>query len=194
MKKINYNTHYGLEQAVLERLKDMTRRAFPKKYRYEDFQYFELNDDDSILRAYYADGSFADIKLPYKIGETVAIAQAYRMITDEFRAHICIQLEKLPGWRNKLFVRADLMPHHIRITDVRVERLQDISDEDCLREGIWKAKNMGLNGVTYWYHGLVNSTFRTPRNAFATLIDRISGKGTWDSNPWVFAYTFELIK
>lgn len=33
----------------------------------------------------------------------------------------------------------------------------------------------------------------TPIEAFAVLIDKVSGKGTWDKNPWVFAYTFELI-
>lgn len=35
-----------------------------------------------------------------------------------------------------MFVRADLMPHHIKITDVKVERLQDISDDDIMREGV----------------------------------------------------------
>lgn len=34
----------------------------------------------------------------------------------------------------------------------------------------------------------------TPREAFAALIDKVSGRGTWDSNPWVFAYTYELVK
>ena len=102
----------------------------------------------------------------------------------------CIKHEK--GYTNKMFVRADLMPHHIRITRIRVERLQDISDEDCLKEGIWRDDNVGLEGATYWYHGLVNSSFRTPQEAYASLIDRISGKGTWDYNPYVFVYDFEI--
>ena len=92
-----------------------------------------------------------------------------------------------------MFVRADLMLHHIRITDIRVERLQDISDEDCLQEGIWCDDNIGLEGTTYWYYGLSNSSFRTPQEAYASLINRISDKGTWESNPYVFVYDFELI-
>lgn len=92
-----------------------------------------------------------------------------------------------------MFVRADLMPHHIRITDISVERLQDISGGDCLKEGIWCDDNVGLEGPTYWYHGLANSSFRTPQEAYASLIDRISGKGTWVSNPYVYVYDFELI-
>ena len=92
-----------------------------------------------------------------------------------------------------MFVRADLMPHRIRITKIRVECLQDISEEDALKEGL------------EWAHGLfyVNYNKETGsrmylgndyRNAFATLIDNVSGKGTWQSNPYVFVYDFELIK
>lgn len=92
-----------------------------------------------------------------------------------------------------MFVRADLMPHRIRITNVRVERLQDISDEDCLREGIEEH----LKGVQYGFTSNIGYVgqypFTTPREAFALLIDKISGKGTWESNPWVFVYEFKLI-
>ena len=87
------------------------------------------------------------------------------------------------------------MPHQIRITNVRIERLQDISDEDCLKEGLeW-------DGVAFQYY--VNykketrhKTFlgKTPREAFAGLIDKVSGKGTWERNPYVWVYDFELVK
>lgn len=80
----------------------------------------------------------------------------------------------------------------IRITKIRIERLQNIKSDDCLKEGIWKAGNVGLEGTTYWYHGLANSSFHTPQEAYASLIDRISGKGTWASNPYVFVYEFKL--
>ncbi len=91
---------------------------------------------------------------------------------------------------------AALMPHQIRITDIKVERLQDISNEDCLREGIYKDWNE-CGGWTltefYDYPNNENDGYDTPREAFAALIDKVSGRGTWDSNPWVFAYSFELI-
>jgi hypothetical protein len=134
----------------------------------------------------------------YKLGETIAIAQRYEdMAKDDDLFRLCcniwgrILFEK--GLHNKMFVKADLMPHHICITNIRVERLQDISEEDCLKEGIWRDDNVGLEGTTYWYHGLANSSFRTPQQAYASLIDRLSGKGTWVSNPYVFVYDFELI-
>ena len=91
-----------------------------------------------------------------------------------------------------MFVRAEDMPHHIRITDINVERLQDISEEDCLKEGI-----LCNHLCDYWFKGYTPSEggrmFKTPVIAFAHLIDKVGGKGTWESNPWVFAYSFERI-
>jgi hypothetical protein len=40
--------------------------------------------------------------------------------------------------------------------------------------------------------GRSNRVFDTPREAFAALIDRINGRGTWQDNPWVVAYTMDL--
>ena len=104
------------------------------------------------------------------------------------------------GWTNKMFVKANLLPHHIKITDVKVERLQSISDEDILREGIRKEGYAG--GCMYVY----NKTYirkgnryvepiynTTPMRAFASLIYKVCGGEVWRFNPLVVAYSFELI-
>lgn len=186
-----FNDKYGLTQAVLEGRKTQTRRI---AYTQNGFVVFD--DKDFQLKkarqwtgsAYACNNEFKTAH--YKIGEEVAIAQRYSDIADTHGQ----ELAQLPGWKNKMFVKADLMPHRIRITNIRIERLQDISDEDCLKEGIWRDDNVGLEGTTYWYHGLANSSFRTAKEAYASLIDRISGKGTWESNPYVFVYDFKLVK
>ena len=211
-----FNDRYGLTQAVLKGRKAQTRRILNPAMLFERLGTYEGWAKDSIAdwkesckaRLYKAEGEELQKKLdyalehsPYKVGETIAIAQKYEDLkdNDEF---LCLSgknemflwfigLEK--GFNNKMFVRADFMPHHIRIANIRVERLQDISNGGCLKEGIWRDDNVGLEGTTYWYHGLVNSSFRTPQEAYASLIDRISGKGTWESNPYVFVYDFELI-
>ena len=128
-------------------------------------------------------------KARYKVGEIVAIAQAYK----DCKRFVCLQ--ESAGFNNKMFVKAELMPHHIRITDVRVERLQDISTKDCIAEGICKVdfylKERGLYSFRFeneWY-----KQYQTPKEAYSTLIDKISGKGTWDTNPYVFVYEFELV-
>ena len=100
------------------------------------------------------------------------------------------------GWDNKMFVRGDLMPHQIRITDVRVERLQDISDEDCLKEGIMKGRcgSEGTHFMDAYYIPNDIQPYCTPQEAFAHLINKVIRKDTWESNPYVFVYDFELVK
>ena len=181
MKKIMFNDKYGLTQAVLEGRKMQTRRLLlPHTVR----ELRNGNDYQEVIRLYSG----------YKVGEVVAVAQKYKDIALDMPVELAAELIKQPGWNNKMFVKADLMPHRIRITNIRVERLQDISEEDCIAEGIWRDDNVGLEGTTYWYHGLANSSFRTPQEAYASLIDSISGKGTWATNPYVFVYDFELTK
>ena len=98
------------------------------------------------------------------------------------------------GWTNKMFVKADLMPRHIKITDVKIERLQDISVDDILCEGVWQFyDNKNLFYVSKNIGYAPDVAFLSAREAFWYLIDHISGKGTWESNPWVVAYSFELV-
>jgi hypothetical protein len=187
MKKIFFNDKFGLTQAVLDGCKTMTRRIVPFTY---------CKDKIHLSR--------------YKVGEVVAIAQKYRDVEQEgypvdsrydaFRTANWGNgedgaLKSSSGWNNKLFVRADFMPHHIRITDLKVERLQDISDEDCFKEGIYASNSHEIGYGIPWVYEYKKSkmAYYTPREAFADLIDKVSGKGTWESNPYVFVYEFELI-
>ena len=195
MKKIMFNDKYGLTQAVLEGRKTQTRRIADTAGRLRDITVRQALEEVNKGRACLFDEGRPLALSAYKLGETIAIAQKYADLAYEgefFRLLGKVIFEK--GCHNKMFVKADLMPHRIRITNIRVERLQDISEEDCLKEGIWRGDNVGLEGTTYWYHGLANSSFRTAKEAYAALINRISGKGTWESNPWVFVYDFELVK
>lgn len=195
MKKMMFNDKYGLTDAVLDGRKTMTRRIVPQSV-VDNYMY---DTDPKIIDA-----------SRFNIGDVVAIAQAYKDVNcggypvdsryDPFRtAYYSVGSikESDKGWRNKMFVRADLMPHHIKITDIRVERLQDCSDDDILKEGVFhiSAPNNGI-GYTFrgWTERGVECRSDTPKGAFKSLIDKVSGKGTWESNPWVFVYDFILIK
>ena len=189
MKKIMFSDKYLLTQAVLSGTKTMTRR---------------------VLRDNVPLGNWEETvkHLPYKVGEVVAIAQPYKDIIEcmaEYSDIIInvdgsINREYKAGWTNKMFVSAYLMPHHIKITDVKVERLQSISDEDILREGIRKDGYAG--GCMYFF----NKTYirkgnryvepiynTTPMRAFASLIYKVCGGEVWRFNPLVVAYSFELV-
>ena len=176
MKKIMFNDKFLLTQAVLNGTKTMTRRVIKKEIPIGNWQ-----ETEKMLR--------------YKIGEVVAIAQCYLDIKKP-------QFDKFghdaAGNTNKMFVRADLMPHHIKITDVKVERLQDISDDDCLKEGIIDfipSDDEECIEGGYGYLASDGGWFMsdTPREAYASLINKICGKGTWERNPWVEAYTFTRV-
>lgn len=203
MKKIMFNDKNGLTQAVLEGRKTQTRRIIPK-----DFFSLTWDKRDDTLVYENSMGDFIDIRNSKyalcKAGEIVAVAQSYRDcggVNEEGIPMWEIISSKVggtnAGWSNKMYVKPELMPHQIRITNVRVGRLQDISDEDCLKEGIIKGK-VGSEDThfmdAYYIPTLKKDPFCTPQGAYSYLIDKISGKGTWKRNPYVFVYDFELVK
>ena len=125
----------------------------------------------------------------------MAVAQSYNSFYDD--TYNPVLFPAGAGWNNKMFVKPELMPHRIRITGIKCERLQDISDDDCMREGISEAWYESTDTTLYGYADEKKWTaveFDTPREAFASLIDKVSGRGTWKSNPWVVAYEFDLLK
>ena len=215
-----FNDKYCLTQAVLDGTKTMTRRKLTLT--------LDKDVDGKLIRVYPSKVFFDNGKwlfdydgktyfLPkenypaYKVGEVVAVAQPYKKIVNSMAEYRDIILdnngnpakEYKAGWNNKLFVGATLMPHHIRITDIKIERLQDISKEDCLKEGIIFIESLSIIGYDAYFfavkpksrqiYGNTLKFFSSPQRAYADLIDKISGKGTWESNPWVVAYSFELV-
>ena len=220
MKKIMFSDKFMLTKAVLNGRKTQARLIVPQKElgKISLFQeeYYNATLDKlegiELLTHYFFTEKRG--RLPYDTEEVVAVAQSYCSIAEElensnnatFAAHYEKNVQKAseyiswmehPGFNNKMFVAADMMIHQIRITDVRVERLQDISDEDCLKEGIQKM----LTGCEYYQYsfcdndkGGVWNNYKTPREAFAHLINKVSRKDVWQENPYVFVYDFELVK
>lgn len=200
MKKILFNDKFLLTQEVLSGNKTMTRRSFarfePDARMFDEICNFEGSFDDKgrwIFSLYNEDGDIIGDVIPhYNVGDIVAIAQSYKTIYSEIEDKDAAEkfkkeYENTAGWNNKMFVKADLLPHHIKITDIKIERLQDISEEDALREGIEELC------FDYFLPNDYSKPFLMPRDAFAVLIDKVGKKGDWDKNPLVAAYTFELV-
>lgn len=76
----------------------------------------------------------------------------------------------MPRWASRI---------QLEITDIRVERLQDISDDDALEEGVDRT-NTSIKGYA--------------RQRFQNLWQKINGVDSWDQNPWVWVIEFERIK
>ena len=160
------------------------------------------------------------IKPKFKVGEIVYLKEPYAETCDEYGTPIiaykfggrprlklpdslgceigtnwCIDNYPACGkWKNKLFMPESAARHFIEITAVRAERLQDIPEEDCLKEGIeeviWKGKI--LKSSKHYFNSY--ESYDTPIEAYAELIDRINGEGVWERNPYVWVYDFKLVK
>lgn len=199
-----FNDKYGLTQAVLEGRKTQTRRIMNPQpedcstvHRWYKSAYWKdkpmslvVNEDGSVYCEFCGYGAKLEggsiFRLPYKVGEIVAAAQSYNSFyNDECNPNL---FPNGAGWTNKMYVKPELMPHRVRITAVRVERLRDISDVDCMAEGINYYEQEGFSWCS------TGKLFDTPHEAYAALIDKVSGKGTWERNPYVFVYDFELVK
>lgn len=195
MKKIMFNNTYGLTQAVKQGYKTMTRRIL----------YLSEEDEALLDQAFDWDLCESDILdryAQYQVGEIVAVAESYHelnkqgYLAPEWLDHTC---EDSAGYENKMFVRADLMPQRIRFTERRIERLRSISGADCLKEGIM------MDPITGWYyvpnlylHRKKKNTagptlFEYPEAAYYTLCKKLRMVLDNSANPWVIAYTFELL-
>jgi hypothetical protein len=80
----------------------------------------------------------------------------------------------MPRWASRIT---------LRITDIRVERLQDISHADVLAEGLLSAEAERAHDVTM-----------NPKRSFGNLWNQINGAGAWEANPWVWVMAFERVK
>lgn len=203
MKKIMFSERFGLQQAVIAKRKTMTRRIINGDY--EDVKAYHANGGWHFI-ADTKDGDSVEVKPAYEVGETIAIAQAYQTLRwpalpgIDWKA-ITDEVTHSKGWTNKMFVKAEYMPYRIRITNIKLEQLQDISEEDCLREGIQeyfpyidRNPNDRVRTFQYFRDGKIRHRMSPAPECFALLIDDICGHGTWQRNPWVFAYEFELTR
>lgn len=95
-------------------------------------------------------------------------------------------------WRPSIFMPRWASRLTLTVTDVRVERLQAISEKDAIAEGLEKGHHGGFCPV---YRGAPELDWRIyPDAAYRALWDHINGPGAWEANPWVVAVTFTVAR
>ena len=108
------------------------------------------------------------------------------------RCRACRDGDFGPHWRPSIHMPRWACRLVLDITDVRMERLQDISEEDALAEGINRISH-GREGF-YYHH---ENTEQDPHNfsfasdAFRALWVSINGRESWDADPWVWVVSFK---
>jgi hypothetical protein len=92
----------------------------------------------------------------------------------------------MPRWASRLT---------LAVTDVRLQRLNDISDEDAMAEGVRVLPLQDPSDPSAWWEVEPGKhQARTPSESFARLWKEIHGPNAWGMNPWVVAVTFDVHK
>lgn len=213
MKPILFNT--AMVKAILEGEKTCTRRVIkiPKYIEKQENGLYTLLAEDSA----YIDKEFRDIvsyiKTPYKVGDILYVRETW------FEGYILDSNEDIVE-RNIVLYRTDDLSKHgieeikwspsihmpkrlarifLEVTDVKVERLQDITEDGAKAEGIREYTKDG-NLFKYAVNAYQYKWSQMPRNPiepFKSLWDSTVNKKDidkydWDSNPWIWVIEFKV--
>lgn len=203
MRKIAFSDKFKLTDSILDGCKTQFRCVVPNNMiskiinEFKDDYYentLSTMSDIELINHYYFTEKLA--KPPYVVGEKLAVAQTYESIinNEAFSARFQFLLDEIPGWKDNRKVKAEKMIHHITITSVRIEELQDISDNDCLEEGIEQIVlgDDKKGSITVYGYKATKEVWVTPREVFIQLINRVHRKNIWKENPYVFVFDFIL--
>jgi hypothetical protein len=150
-----------------------------------EYAYFELPGEQlKFIKPRYQPGETVYIKEPYLLDASGNVIYYYN--SD-------LQMQNIARWKNKMFMPARHARYFIEIVSARPERLQDISEYDAIAEGISYSKSpVGLCCWDYLRGGYNMMT--TPIASYEFLWKSINGQKSWDKNPWVWVYQFNLRK
>jgi len=97
-------------------------------------------------------------------------------------------------WKPSIFMPRSAARIFLEVTNIRIERLQDINVESCIAEGIEKINKK--DGQFTWknYTDLSNLDWFTVGESFRSLWNSINGESSWDENPWVWVIEFKRIE
>lgn len=178
-------------RALLDGKKTQTRRVIEEGYEGETpFVYSALTGDGP---GYDVHDERMPCPCPYGVpGDLLYVREAWAAMgrTVEYRADRSLgdfdgYDNPLGGkWRPSIHMPRWASRITLRLTDVRVERLQDIRGMDALREGVSIPAHIPHDGADLDY----------ACREYRHLWESINGPGSWDANPWVWAITFEVIK
>ncbi|MDR1007911.1 MAG: hypothetical protein LBL65_05020 [Campylobacteraceae bacterium] len=156
----------------------------------------DLEKDDRFFYYKYLPNEIIYIKEPYAIEAGFFLDSRMTLAEGAGNAFVVYKdKETLKNpyitWKNPLFMPEKYARLFLRIKKCRIERVQTISNEDCLAEGIYKTIDIN-NMCCYTWNENDSYIWLTPQNSYATLFDKINGKGSYEANPYVFVYEFEI--
>jgi len=154
---------------------------------------------------------------PYgKIGDRLWVRETFMPLTVgyAYKADDLIIIQKLHSLKWKPSIHMPRLASRItlEVTNIRVERLHDITEKDAISEGICReiADGKDLGWINYLWHGRFGkyglgnkqsdaweyqySTYQKAKDCFSSLWELINGMGSWKTNPWIWVVEFKIIK
>lgn len=179
----------AMVRAILDGTKTQTRRLVKLPTGFERIDRVYPIGDGWRIDESNPHGIARQVTCPYGVpGDRLwvkeAITRDIYADTSHFRADSAPTKADAWPWKRRMlpgmFMPKGLRRITLELIDVRVERLQDISEKDARAEGCIASEGT---------HGTCDA-----RTRYSELWDRINGPGAWDLNPWVWALTFKRMK
>ena len=178
--------------ALLEGRKTQTRRVLNPQPAH-DVAYVTLANGRWVASDAFGHGYLVNV--PYAVGDRLWVKEPIDKVSEPgdvfYRADYEAEYggsAKGLGWRSARYMPRWASRLTLTVTDVRVQRLHDISEADAVAEGIepkWHA---------YTGYGKQADVLMSPYDSFASLWISIHNTNAWDANPWVVALTFTVEK
>ena len=218
-KPILFSTE--MVQAILAGRKTQTRRIAPfDKFCTTTFQtgngkwqenYTNNPNPNKISPGGW--NSITNYKSKYQIDDILWVRETFCDVSHNLENENCFLYKadflgttaELVKWKPSLFMPKEAARIFLKVTNVRCERLQDISNNDAMAEGILIERQKMQNGEGWFYpknylaknngeFGPTHFGIGQYKISFETLWDSINAKKQpWESNPWVWVYNFERI-
>ncbi|MBX9886660.1 MAG: hypothetical protein K2Y30_01845 [Flavobacteriaceae bacterium] len=204
-------------QAILENRKTQTRRLIKKKYGNTDIVWHEKHSGKTKLLVELQNDvpapeitengntrfhvrAYDPITCPHNVGDILWVRETFRPLAQEVRSprfeyKATEEINLADKWKPSLFMPKEACRLFLKIKSIRVERLQDISEEDAISEG---AKDRLRHSDLKVLEGLVDWTIPSPfashQFGFLAIWCTINGCKNWLENPFVWVYEFEKIE
>jgi hypothetical protein len=174
-------------RALLDGRKTQTRRIVKDVL----LQKYKDTDDDDFLKV-----SMLDSQKP-KIGEIIWVRETFSQKEDRliYRSQVCSKYDLPDGfkWKPSLFMPKSICRLFLEITNIRLERLYDISETDAIAEGIMPE----MSDFTFQMYENYNKEgyrYVNAKDSYKSLWILINGQKSWDENPYVWVYDFKLVE
>lgn len=192
MKPILFNT--DMVRAILEGRKTVTRRVVKFNHG-QNPQWTGYIPDGHVL---YGSNNIPAAKAPYRPGDILYVRETWaKSMAGTYIYKSTDTPLILDRWLPSIHMPKEAARLFLRVTDVRVERLQDITDEQAKAEGV-QGFFLGMGESGYAVRADSNTFYEGPVGAFASLwnstikpADR--NQCGWEANPWVWVINFERI-